>query len=391
MKILSLNYEYPPLGGGAGALSEDLNRQLAAAGHRVCVVTMYYPGLPKHEVKDSVEIFRIPCIRRNKSSCSMGEALTYLFALRRFMETRAELRNFDVCHAHFVVPTGLGALGIRRRWGIPYIITAHGSDVEGHNDQPMIRLMHRMIRGLWRKIADRAFCVVSPSTVLEILMSKHYLPKRHCIIPNGIDLSCYSGGQTEKKPVILLIGRMQESKNFQTVLKALSLVGTDSLNGWRVEIVGEGPVKDQLETLAERLGLSGTVTFRGWVDHGSGLHSELLRESAVFVSASRFENCPIAVLEAAASGCSLILSDIPGHTSLIGDQARYFPADDARALAEILSAELEKKRIPKRYDLRRFSWETVEPRYEKLLRACAASSGRYGSKADGRNLRNVVK
>ena len=191
--------------------------------------------------------------------------------------------------------------------------------------------------------------------------------------------------------IILLIGRMQESKNFQTVLKALSLVGTDSLNGWRVEIVGEGPVKDQLETLAERLGLSGTVTFRGWVDHGSGLHSELLRESAVFVSASRFENCPIAVLEAAASGCSLILSDIPGHTSLIGDQARYFPADDARALAEILSAELEKKRIPKRYDLRRFSWETVEPRYEKLLRVCAASSGRYGSKADGRNLRNVVK
>lgn len=383
MKILSLNYEYPPLGGGAGALSEDLNRQLAAAGHRVCVVTMHYPGLPKQETKDGVEIFRIPCLRKHRASCAPWEQLSYLISLRRFMRTHPELQRFDVCHSHFIVPTGLGALKIRSRYGMPYILTAHGSDVEGHNDKLSVRLIHRLIRGMWRRIVDGSYRTVSPSVMLKELMARNYPSDRYRIIPNGIDIAAYAADMQEeivprnddreKRPMLLLLGRMQESKNFQTVLKALNLVRPD---GWHIELVGDGPYRKTLEAQAERLGLGSIVTFRGWVDHGSAEHTELIRNAALFVSASRCENCPVAVLEAAAAGSTLILSDIPGHRSMMGDQALYFPADDVGELAKILRSELGKERRRKHYDIRAFSWEAVVPLYEKLLTECAAAAGR---------------
>ncbi|MBR0107130.1 MAG: glycosyltransferase family 4 protein, partial [Lachnospiraceae bacterium] len=142
-----------------------------------------------------------------------------------------------------------------------------------------------------------------------------------------------------------------------------------------IELVGDGPYRKTLEAQTERLGLESFVTFRGWVDHGSAEHTELVRNAAIFVSASRWENCPVAVLEAAAAGSTLVLSDIPGHRSMMGDQALYFAADDTGELAEILRSEMGKEHGRKHYDIRAFSWETVVPLYVKLLEECAATAG----------------
>ena len=69
MDILVLNYEYPPLGGGAAPVCRDLAIKMAEKGNKVTVLTMGYPQLAFRETVDGVEIIRVRCLRKKKSSC----------------------------------------------------------------------------------------------------------------------------------------------------------------------------------------------------------------------------------------------------------------------------------------------------------------------------------
>ena len=75
MKILMLNYEFPPLGGGASPVSYEIAKGYAKLGHKVDVVTMGYKNLPKFEIKEGINIFRVKCWRSKKEICHPWEQL----------------------------------------------------------------------------------------------------------------------------------------------------------------------------------------------------------------------------------------------------------------------------------------------------------------------------
>ena len=78
MKILMLNHEFPPVGGGAAPVTFQLCRQLVLIGHKVDVVTMHYGDLPGFEVIDGINIYRTPAIRKRPNICYTHEMATYL-------------------------------------------------------------------------------------------------------------------------------------------------------------------------------------------------------------------------------------------------------------------------------------------------------------------------
>ena len=78
MKILVLNYEFPPVGGGGGKVAEDICRMLAQKGHQVRVQTSHVKGLPKHEQRDGYDVFRSFSFRRHLDHCSVYEMGAYL-------------------------------------------------------------------------------------------------------------------------------------------------------------------------------------------------------------------------------------------------------------------------------------------------------------------------
>ncbi|MDW8146135.1 MAG: glycosyltransferase [Roseiflexaceae bacterium] len=78
MRILMLNYEYPPLGGGASPVTRALCEHLAAAGHEVDVVTMGYQRLPRVEMAGRVRVIRIPALRRSMVRAETPELLSYV-------------------------------------------------------------------------------------------------------------------------------------------------------------------------------------------------------------------------------------------------------------------------------------------------------------------------
>ncbi len=369
MNILVLNYEYPPIGGGAASVSRDIAVRLADAGHRVRVVTMGFGSLPAYETDCGTEVYRIPCIRKKQSSCAPWEQLSYLISLRHFIKTHPELCDADVCHCHFFLPTGAAALWLRKKYGIPYVITAHGSDVPGHNQKLQVRMLHAVLKNSWRRIAAGASEIAAPSRHLIGLIERAGAA-RCKLIPNGVEVSDGAVPDSEKDKVILMMGRMQRSKGFQTALKALARV---KLNGWRVEIAGDGPYRPALEELARVLEMESSVDFRGWIAHGSREHGELLRKAAVYISASEYENCPVTVLEAAAAGCRVLLSDISAHRDMMGDQAMYFPVGDEGALARLLGECLVQDVRALRYDLKAYAWPSVIAEYEALYRVALLS------------------
>ena len=382
MRILVLNYEYPPLGGGAAPVCRDLAVRMSALGHQVTVVTMGYHDLPSHERKDGVEVYRVRCLRTRAHACLPWEQYTYIRSSRRFLKKHMLDHTYDVCHAHFIVPTGPVARWLKRQYGIPYVLTAHGSDVEGYNKKCYLRVMHRVLRPFWRQIVREASGVAAPSAYMLRLMQQEMRDGPYVQIPNGLDLDRYHPVQFTKGKSILVMSRLQKFKNVQVVLRAVSLIRETDWNDWHVDILGDGPYRRELEAMCRTLAIEKRIQFRGWVEHGSVEQLQYLSRAAVYVSASSFENCPMTVLEALAAGCYPLLSDIEGHRQFFSPDAEryFFRTDDAEALAERMIPVLQSDVLSlcmEKTDLSGYSIQHSTEQYMALLtRACQQGRSR---------------
>lgn len=373
MKILVLNYEYPPIGGGAAPVSKDLAVELAKRGNTVTVLTMKYGDAPDVDLEGGVTVYRIKCLRKKKASCSPLEQLSYLIAVRRFMKNHEELQRYDVCHAHFIIPTAEVARNIKQKYGIPYIITAHGSDVEGHNKKRIVMLMHRVLRSSWRKIVRDAYCVVSPSEYLLKRMKNNYEKGNYTFIPNGIDYNLFSGlnSHSKKEKIILVMGRIQKFKNVQFIISAFSRIhGHDD---WKLVIAGDGPYRREIEKLIDQLGLKNRIQLLGWLDSKSETLLGVLEFSSIYVSASQFENCPMSVIEATVAGCYPLASDIPAHRQML-QQQYLFSLEDEDSLVKKLSERMALGANACKIDMSKYDWDIISNQYEELM--AKSSNGR---------------
>jgi glycosyltransferase involved in cell wall biosynthesis len=137
-------------------------------------------------------------------------------------------------------------------------------------------------------------------------------------------------------PTVITVGRLVEQKGIDVLLAAWAKVAA-SLPGWRLALVGDGPLADELKEQARNLGVEDSVD---WVGHVSDPFP-LLRGAKLFVMTSRFEGTPNALLEAMACGLPAVVSDAsPGPCELIGTDesraGRIVPVEDANATADAI-------------------------------------------------------
>lgn len=192
------------------------------------------------------------------------------------------------------------------------------------------------------------------------------------MIPNGIEIQKYTelNDIESKKKKILVMGRLQRFKNVQTILEAISKI---DMGDWRVEVIGDGPYRQQLEELTETLGIADVVAFHGWIRNNSQEQFEFLKEASIYVSASQFENCPMSVIEATLSGCYPILSDIPAHRQLIEEDRFFFDTNDANDLATKLMKRMNMGIVEFQHNLDKYSWNNIIPQYEEILKKAKES------------------
>ena len=79
MRVLTINYEFPPIGGGGGNANKNICRGLAELGVEVFALTAHYKGLPKTTIIDGYTVFRTLSFRRRPDRCSIKEMFAFLF------------------------------------------------------------------------------------------------------------------------------------------------------------------------------------------------------------------------------------------------------------------------------------------------------------------------
>ena len=173
MRILVLNYEFPPLGGGGGQIAADFCRYLASFGDEVQVHTSRHHSLPAREARDGYTIIRSFALRRRLHTCTVPEMAAYLVPTLVPTLKHVYAWKPDVIHVHFAVPTGVIAWVIHQLTGIPYVLSVYLGDVPGGVPEQTDHLF-KWIKPLTTPIWKAAAAVIAPATHIRHLAQQHY-------------------------------------------------------------------------------------------------------------------------------------------------------------------------------------------------------------------------
>jgi len=170
----------------------------------------------------------------------------------------------------------------------------------------------------------------------------------------------------EGPPVILAVGRLEPQKDFSCLLDAFAQLAPDT--DARLIILGEGWQRHALQQQAQRLGIADRLDLHGWVAEPR----VYLKTAALFVSSSRYEGLPGALIEALSCGCPVIATDCPSGPREIlnhGEWGRLVPVGNAECLAHAIRATLDEPplRANQAERGRFFSVSAAVTSYERLI------------------------
>jgi len=374
MKILLLNYEFPPIGGGAGKATYNLAKELARLGHQVEVLTSRLSGQPSKEKIEGFTIYRVVSWRKSIHDCGFRGAFSFLvFAVFRFLQLTRK-NHYVVIHYFFGLPTGLLSLlpGPHRK--IPYFISLRGSDVPGYdNYNKTLQKVHQLFLPLTKKIWKDARQIVALSASLKDTARQTAPLQTIKVIPNGVDsifLKTAPAENNEKKSLKLIsVARLIKRKGIQDILYAMAALRDPEIS---LLIVGTGNYEKQLKKLCDNLSLNESVTFYGFC-HPQKL-PEIMAQNDAFILTSLAESFGMAFVEAMACGLPIIGSDIGGIPDLIGKENGILvdPCDIKQIKASILKIKKSKQlrtqmsRANREKMIKQYSWESVTKKYISL-------------------------
>lgn len=299
-------------GGGVQEVVRALQTELIARGHQAIIITPQ----PREKVAraeagpvaflGAATDFRSPLATTAQLSASV--ATDEIDAL-------LEYEHFDVLNFHEPWVPVLSRQ-ILSRSQAANVATFHAKLPDTVMSRSMAKVITPYTKPLLRYIDE--FTAVSDAAA-EYVRTLTDEPVN--IVPNGIDLKSYRRShltQVEQgQPLtILYIGRLERRKGVKYLLLALQLL-QQQLPEVRLLIAGDGPDREKLELLTQKLGLQ-HVEFLGYISEARKL--ELLRTSTLFCSPALFgESFGIVLLEAMACGLVTVAGDNPGYTSVMRD------------------------------------------------------------------------
>lgn len=319
MNILLVNYEYPPIGGGAGSAAYFLARALARQGHVVRVLSSGFAGLRGWSEEDGIRVLRISSPR--KAADRSGAMEKAAFTLRALFSLRGLVARErpDGAIVFFAIPCGPIGLLLKKLWSVPYIVSLRGGDVPGL--VPELAFAHRLLTPLRRLVHGCADAVIANSEGLAGL-SRRADPAAVRVVPNGVDSEYFKpapspGKRDESTTRFLFVGRCHDQKNLFFLLEALARLAGEGGRAFEAHFAGDGPLRGELEARAAALGIARLLRWHGWCSKSALL--DLYRKCHCFVNPSHYEGMPNTVLEAMACGLPVVASRIPGNTELVGE------------------------------------------------------------------------
>ena len=302
----------------------------------------------RQEIIDRIEILHPRYIVIPKLELFSGGSYM-LSIVRPLWELKQKIGKSMVVHAHCAYPDGVGVAIAAKLLRVPYIISAHGSDI---NVSVKTRTLRWQIRWALRNAAavigvSSAICkriAELADKQLERLVHvpcagydpQQFFPKDRAKARANIGLA-YAGG------FVLFVGNLVKIKGVEVLLRAWSRLqkGGKLSSADRLVIVGDGPLRNSLEKQAKELCQTGTVIFAGSVPHVA--IADWMNAANLLCLSSFNEGTPNVIVEALACGVPVISSNVGGIPEVIrdGDNGLMVQPGDEKSLAEAIRVGLD--------------------------------------------------
>lgn len=265
--------------------------------------------------------------------------LNFLRSMRSTVARAIVAERPAVAHVHWWIPGALASAGVLHRRRVPYVLTTHGSDLTLLDRFPVTRPVAR-------RLFRRAAAATAVSTYLCERL-REYTGVEGVVLPMPYDDTKFRPWPPPPPgpPVIVCVGRFVERKGQKFLIEACSLLQAKGID-FRLWLVGDGPLRNDMEQLAARLSISDRVRFTGNVPHSQ--IPELYRDCTVAVLPSvrdwkgEVEGLGMVLAEASACARAVVGTDLAGVKDAVenGTNGLLVPPADAPALADALSQVL---------------------------------------------------
>ncbi|WP_031469920.1 glycosyltransferase [Sciscionella sediminilitoris] len=339
LRVLIAADTFAPNVNGAARFAERLASGLAGRGHLVHVACPSADGAERVESFGEATVHRIRSrripVHEDFRICLPWQANA---AAERIL---ARVRP-DIVHAqsHFLV--GRAMLRAAERNGIPAVATNHFMPENLLAYAHLPRMLHRTaMRLAWRdlgRVFGTAATVTTPTERAAELLRDNGFPAPVRAVSCGIDTESYRGHGSVRPGTVLFVGRLDQEKRVEELLAAVARIEPGIAA--RVEIIGDGPCRAELERRSRELGIAERVTFHGFVSEQE-LRAAYAR-AEVFCMPGIAELQSLATLEAMSAGTAILAANAVALPHLVreGENGWLFTPGDVTELAEKLRAVL---------------------------------------------------
>ncbi len=344
LRILIVNYEFPPLGGGGGVATYDLALEWKKAG-QVDVLTSNFADLPSYENMDGINVYRTRIFfRKSRDAATFISMLCYLITGFFKGVSLARKNRYDVINTHFAVPSGPLGYILSRIFRIPNVLSLHGGDIYDPSKKmsPHDSFIFSRVVKFILNAADR---IVAQSTNTRDNTIKYYNPSKEVEAiplafhpPADIKVTRKELNLEKDAFYVITVGRLIKRKSLQTLIQAMGKIKKKNI---KLLIIGDGPEREYLDSVVKETETSDRIKFLGFLDDKyKYMH---LKTADVFALTSLHEGFGIVFMEAMHMGLPIVCTNHGGQVDFLRHRENAILVDvgDVDACAKGI-AELEK-------------------------------------------------
>jgi len=307
------------------------------------IATLYSNAIFKEEIKNA----GIPVWNLN---------LKYKYDLRGILKiiTIIKKGKYDIVHVHLFpadIFAALASLFLSK--DIVWIFSEHSV----YNRRRSFKIFKILDSFTYRRYL-KIICVSNQveSNLFSWIPS---IKRKTKVIPNAVLVPEFLKPNHLKIYDILFVGRLNQAKGIDILLKAAKVLKDKYGKNLKIAIVGDGPLKENLNNLAVKLGVNGEVKFLGVRKD----IEELMVSSKIFVLPSRWEGLPMVILEAMSRGMSIIATGVGGIPEVVenGKEGILISPEDPETLAQAINDLIENEEL--REKLGQAAYKKVKDKY----------------------------
>ena len=272
---------------------------------------------------------------------------------------KVKLSNANILHLHSPMHILIAWWAILN--GVPAVVSIHGTDSTRILESKLYRILFAPVKNI--------LCVSS----VDVDKFKKAFPESTVhLISNGVDCDFFRPPKNIlKENIIIACGSLRWHKDFETLITSCTEV-FKNIEDWKLKIIGQGKDRAKLERLISSYGMENRISLLGTLDRNSV--AEQFSQSKIFVISSVTEGLPKVLLEAMASKCACVSTDVGDCRRILDGCGFIVPTQNPQRLSSALLRLINDEQLRNsladagQIVASRYSWDNYCMRHDKIFR-----------------------